>query len=265
MSPTHVDDALHLSPNQTPPQARRASSPRSLARAAGILYLVLAAGSGFAFSVNSRIFESDDADAVADEIRSSTALVRAAFLSELVAVTFFVLTAIALYQLLKHVGPLVAAAMVICVAISAAIQSLNLLNQYTALRIATDDNYARVFGKEGSDALTKLFVDMQHDGGFLIAQVFFGMWLLPLGFLVIRSGYFPKVLGILLLGAGITYVGKLFLDVVAPDSGDRVSTAASAIEVVTEVAFIAWLLVKGVRAPRQDTAVPPAAVSAARA
>lgn len=207
--------------------------------------------------MNSRIFESDDAEAVADEIRSSTALVRASFLSELVAVTFVVLTAIALYQLLKHVGPLVAVAMVVCVAISAAIQSLNLLNQYTALTIATDESYANIFGKEGSDALTKMFVDMQHDGGFLIAQVFFGMWLLPLGYLVIRSGYFPTVLGILLLVAGVTYLGKLLLDIVAPDAGDRVSTAASAIEAVAEVVFIAWLLAKGVRAPRQDAAVPP--------
>ena len=112
---------------------------------------------------------------------------------------------------------------------------------------------------------TKLFVDMQHDGGFLIAQVFFGLWLLPLGYLVIRSGYFPKVLGILLLVAGVTYVGKLLLDVVAPDAGDRISMVTSAIEATVEVAFITWLLVKGVRAPRPDTAAPPAAVPAERA
>jgi Domain of unknown function (DUF4386) len=251
-----TEELRQLPPDSTLPHRR---SPRSLARTAGCFYLVLAVGSGFAFSVNSRIFESDDAKALADEIRSSTALVRAAFLSELVAVMFFVLTAIVLYRLLEHVQQLVAAVMVICVTISAAIQSLNLLNQYTALRIATDDGYARVFGQDGSDALAKLFVDMQHDGGFLIAQVFFGMWLLPLGYLVIKSGYFPKVLGIVLLVAWATYVGKLLLDVIAPDTGDRVSTATSAIEAVAEVAFITWLLAKGVRDPRRSTTIPTAA------
>jgi uncharacterized membrane protein len=94
--------------------------PRSLARTAGVFYLVLAGGSGFAFSVNSRIFEADDAQAVAAEIRTSTALVRAAFLSELLAMVFFVSTAMVLYKLLGHVQQLVAAVMVICVAISAA-------------------------------------------------------------------------------------------------------------------------------------------------
>lgn len=229
-------------PYRGSPQPTNASSPKRPARTAGVFYLILAIGSGFAFFVNSRIYDANDAAAVADEIRSSTALVRAAFLGELVAVTFFVLTAITLNRLLGHIAPLVGAAMVACVAISAGIQSLNLLNQYTALRIATDDRYAVAFGSEGSDTLAKLFIDMHHDGGSLIAQAFFGMWLLPLGYLVIRSGSFPKVLGILLLFASATYVGKLVLDVVASSTGKRISTVASMIEAAVEVVFILWLM-----------------------
>jgi Domain of unknown function (DUF4386) len=84
--------------------------------------------------------------------------------------------------------------MVTIVAVSVAVQSLNLLNHYTARTIATSEEYPRMLGQAGSDQLGLLFADMQHNG-FLIAQMFFGLWLLPLGYLVIKSGYFPKVLG----------------------------------------------------------------------
>ncbi len=252
-SSTHVDDVRHR-PLSPPLQAVSERSPKSVARAAGVFYLILAAGSGFAFVyVNSRIVESDNAAATADNIRSSTALFRTAFASDLVGTTFFLLTAVALYMLLKHVNQLVAATMVTIVAISVAIQSLNLLNQYTALRIATNDSYTRIFGKQGSDALTMLFMDRQHDGGLLIAQMFFGLWLLPLGYLVIKSGYFPKVLGGLLIAACFAYLAELFLGIVAPDSGDSIASVVGPIEAVAELSFIAWLLIKGVRAPRRDT------------
>jgi hypothetical protein len=223
------------------------TSPKAVARIAGALYLVLAAGSGFAFVyLNSRIVESDNAAATADNIRSSTALFRTAFVSDLVGTTFFLFTAMALYVLLKHVNQLVATAMVTIVAISVAIQSLNLLNQYTALRIATNDAYTRIFGKEGSDALTMLFMDRHHDGGLLVAQMFFGLWLLPLGYLVIKSGFFPKVLGVLLIGACFAYLAELFLGIITPDSGDSIATFTGPIQAIAELSFIAWLLFKGV-------------------
>jgi len=74
---------------------------------------------------------------------------------------------------------------------------LNLLNQFVALSIATGADYSSVIGPAGSDALAMLFADLQHDG-YLIARMFFGLYLLPLGYLVVKSGYVPKVLGVLL-------------------------------------------------------------------
>jgi hypothetical protein len=119
-----------------------------------VLYLLVALLGGFAIAVRAAVVVPGDAAATAESIRASATLFRLGFVSDLVANTCFLLTAMALYLLLTHVHHLAAAAMVTLVAVSAAIGALNLLSQYTALTIATDDAYTGGFGKAGADALT---------------------------------------------------------------------------------------------------------------
>jgi len=118
---------------------------------------------------------------------------------------------------------------------------------------ATDGDYASARGPAGSDALATLFAEMQANG-FLIAQMFFGLWLLPLGYLVVRSGYFPRVLGVLLALGGVGYVVDLFARFLALGAAERISPFVLGPALVGEVAFVAWLLVKAVRVPDQDAA-----------
>jgi hypothetical protein len=231
------------------------TSTKTLARIAGALYLVMAVCAGFAeLYVRSRIVESGDAAATADNIRASATLFRLGFVVDLVQATFYLLTAMALYLLLRHVKPLVAAAMVTFVAVSVAIQCLNLLNQYVALTIATGEDYAGAFGADGSDALVMLFADMQSNG-FFIAQMFFGLWLLPLGYLVVRSGYFPKVLGVLLVAGCFSYLADLFARFLAPDLEAGIASFLAVPAAVAELSFVAWLLVKAVRVAEPDARV----------
>ena len=129
------------------------TSPSRLARVAGLLYLILALGSGFAQAVRAGIIVPGDASATANSIRDSAPLFRLSFVADLVGFTFFLFTAMALYLLLQHVNKLVAAAMVTLVAVSVAITSLDLVFQFTALLIATSPGYAHAFGAGGSDAL----------------------------------------------------------------------------------------------------------------
>ncbi|SFP38968.1 protein of unknown function [Amycolatopsis arida] len=224
------------------------TAPKTLARIAGALYLVVAVFTTFAGLVNTRIVESGDAAATADNIATSATLFRVGFVSELVGATAFLLTGMALYLLLKHVHQLAAAAMVTLVAVSIAIQSLNLLNQHAALTIATGQGYTDAFGPAGSDQLTMLFADMHRDG-YLIAQTYFGLWLLPLGYLVVKSGYFPKVLGFLLVIGCLGHLVDVFTRFLAPELGASVSPFAMAPAAIAELSFIAWLLVKAVRVP----------------
>jgi hypothetical protein len=195
-----------------------------------------------------RIVRSGDAAATADNLRASATLFRAGFVGDIVAATCWLLLAMALYLLLHHAHRLAAAAMVTFTAVGAAIQYLNQLNQYTALTIATGEHYTRAFGESGSDGLTLLFATMQHNG-YLIDSMFFGLWLLPLGYLVITSGYFPRPLGVLLILGGLAYVVSLFTQVLAPGVGSRTQPVFLGIGGTAELCFLAWLLIKAVKVP----------------
>ncbi len=221
-------------------------SPNNLARIAGVFYVLLCASAWFALYVHDRTIKSGNAKTTADNIRKSSTLFRYGVMSDLMHATFFLFTAMTLYVLLKHINQLVAAAMVTIVAISVAIQSLNMLNQYTAMVIATSKGYTQSFGKEGADSMTLLFSDMQAHG-FFIAQIFFGLWLLPLGYLVLKSGYFPKIFGYLLMLGCVTLLVELFAHFLAPGFADDIKPVLYPIGAIGEIPFFLWLLVKGVR------------------
>jgi len=231
-------------------------SEKGLARIAGSLYLVVAVLGGFAeLYVRSRIVVAGDAAATADNIRESANLFRVGFMSDVVQATFFLFTAMALYLLLRHVNELVARAMVVIVAVSVAIICLNMLNQYLALQMATGEGSASVFGAAGSDALAGLFADM-HAAGYLIAQMFFGLWLLPLGYLVYRSGFFPRVIGVLLAIGCVGYLADTFVQFLAPGIAESVEPLVVAPAAVGELSLVAWLLVKGVRVVERRVPAP---------
>jgi hypothetical protein len=231
-------------------------TPRALARVAAILYLVLAVCSGFGFFVRGRLIETGDAAATADHIRSSAVLFRASFVADLVGTTAFLLTAMALYALLHDVHRHVAGAMVTIVGVSVAIQCVNLLNQVTALSIATGHAYT-AFGATARDLETLVYAERLQDG-FFIAQVFFGAWLVPLGYLVVRSGLFPRVLGVLLNVAAAAYLIDTFVYFTARSAQKSVSSVTGLICAISEVAFLGWLLIKGVPSndPAPRTSVP---------
>jgi Domain of unknown function (DUF4386) len=224
------------------------TSEKRLARIAGSLYLVVAVLGMFAeLVVRVGIVEPGVPTATAANIRGSATLFRWGFAADLVAATFFLFTAMALYLLLRHVDDLIARAMVVIVAVGVAIICLNLLNPYTALTLATG-GYSGAFGAAGSDALAGLFAEMQANG-YLIAQMFFGLWLLPLGVLAYRSGMFPKALGVLLVAGCFGYLVDLFAHFLAPGIAEDIEAIVVAPAAVGELAMVAYLLVKGVRTP----------------
>ena len=228
---------------------------KRLARIAGSLYLGVAVLGGFAeLIVRERIVELGHPVATAENIRDSATLFRAGFVADLVQATLFLLTAMALYLLLRGINELVARAMVVIVAVSVAIMCLNLLNQWVALQVATD----RAFGA-GSDALVGLFAGMHHDG-YLIAQIFFGLWLLPLGYLVLRSGWFPAWIGVLLIAGCFGYLVDTFATFLAPSVADSIEAIVVAPAAIGELSFVAYLLIKGVRVREEEPlALAPAA------
>src|SRR5688572_15419649 len=198
------------------------SSPKRLARIAGIFYLLVGITGGFAEGfVDPKIYVAGNAAATAGNVLANVQLVRMSVVAHLVDAVFFVLTAMTLYILLQHVHKSVARAMLVFVAVAVGIITLNAVFQFEGLQVATDASYVTAFGLAGSNALVLLLLDIQHYGT-LSAQVFFGLWLAPLGYLAIKSGLFPKALGVTLIVGAVCYLVDLFAAFLVPDFGHTI-------------------------------------------
>jgi len=156
----------------------------------------------------------------------------------------------ALYVLLRDVSGYAARAMVVLVAIGASLSFVNILFEFEGMRVATDPTYAATVGAAGSSALAMLMLDLQHYG-YAIAGIFFGLWLVPLGYLAFRSGMFPRVLGVVLVLGGVGYLFDTLATFVAPELTPIVHPVAALLGIVAEVSLLAYLVVKGVRDPQQ--------------
>ena len=155
--------------------------------------------------------------------------------------------AMVLYRLLAHAGRNTARAMVVFVAVSASITSLNMVHQFGALLVATNHSYVAALGVDGSHALVLLLMDLQHYG-YLIAQ-FAWLWLFALGLLGYRSGMFPRWLSFLLMLGTVCYVIDALTQFLSPSLADTSAAIFVLPEIVCEVALLAYLLTKGVRTP----------------
>ncbi|MEO8716059.1 MAG: DUF4386 domain-containing protein [Acetobacteraceae bacterium] len=239
------------------------SSPKRLARIAGLLYLIVAIFGGFALGfVYPKIYVAGDAARTARNVIANVGLVRTGVVADLFQATVVVFVALTLYQLLKHVNKSAASAMVILAAIGSTIGCLNAVFEFEALRVATGAVDLSAFGAAGSNALVLLLVDAQHYGIF-IAQVFFGLWLAPMGYLAYKSGWFPKALGIVLIAGCVSYLVDLLTTFLLPDSGTAIHTVTSILPIIAEVWMVAYLLVKGVRSPEATDRAPIAALAQA--
>lgn len=229
------------------------SSPKRLARIAGVFYLLVAIFGGFSEGfVDLKMYVAGNAAATAANVLADPGLVRLSVVSHLLDATFFVLTAMALYILLQHVHKSVARAMLVFVALAVGIITLNAVFQFEALQVATNPSYVTAFGAAGSNALVLLLLDIQHYGT-LAAQVFFGLWLAPLGYLAYKSGLFPKALGVALVAATVCYLVDLFGAFLVPDLSKQIHGFVVIVPAIAEVWMVLYLLVKGVRGPALST------------
>jgi hypothetical protein len=227
-----------------------------LARTAGVYYLLVAIFAGFAQIVRQSVYVTDDAVATAGNIVANAELVRFSFLADLVQATFALFLVLALSRLLQHVNRGMARAMVAFVVLQVAITCLNLVHQLAALLVATEPSYTSAFGPAASNGLVLLLMDMQHSG-FLIAQIFFGLWLFPLGWLAYRSGMFPRPLGVILMIATGVYLIDVPLQFLAPSVAETISPIVVVpLVTIAEVSMVCYLLIKGVRTAPADPKTP---------
>jgi hypothetical protein len=231
---------------------RQLSSMNRTAKIAGLFYLIFVVLLPLATTIRSQLIVSGDAAATAQNITANGLLFSISFIAELVSALFFVLAAWALYALLKPINKNLALLFLLLNLCGVAIECTSVLNLSTAQTLLSGADYLNVFSAGQLQAQALLHVDM-YTNGFMIAQIFFGAWLLPLGYLVYRSGFLPRFLGILLI---IDFFGVLiwFMQFFLLPEADVIKYPGLAAGFLAEVSLTLWLLVKGVK--QNEPALP---------
>ena len=227
------------------------NSIKKTARIAGFLYLIMAITGIFGEYVRSTLIVYGDAAATASNIMASESLFRIGFISDLTMITCYFLTACVLYMLLKPVNKNIALLFVLFTLGSVSVQFINALNQFAALLLLSGAGYLTVFGADQLNALLMLFLNL-HKYGYTIAQIFFGLWLLPLGYLIFKSGYFPKILGILVMIACFGHLLEFFQIFLFPGY-EVIAYPGLVAAMIGEFSFFFWLLIKGAKIPEMKS------------
>jgi uncharacterized protein DUF4386 len=236
------------------------SSTRNPGRFAGLLYVLTSIVGFFAMGyVPGKVIVHGNAAATASNIATHETLFRLGIAGELIGYAGFIFVALALYDLLKGVSRRQASLMALLIVVSVPIAFLNELNSIAALVLVRGADFLSALDKPQREALAMLFLNL-HFHGFVVAEIFSGLWLFPLALLVYRSRFLPRFLGIWLALAGFAWVLLSLTGILLPQFYDKVYTYTQP-AVLGEIAFMFWLLIKGARPP----ALPAAASSPAPA
>jgi hypothetical protein len=228
------------------------TSPLVYARVAGLLLLIVTVLGPFSLLyVPSTLFVPGDATATADNIRASEGLFHLGIVSDsLIFLIEVVLTAL-LYVLLRPVSRALSLGAAFARLAMAIVQGINLLPYFIALLLLSGAGYLRVFEPDQLDALALLFLNAHQDGVY-IWQAFFGLHLAMLGYLIFKSGYFPRILGILVVVGALGYLADSYGNILYPNYGETFGWVVGVTAVFGELPFFLWLLIKGVNVQRYN-------------
>lgn len=221
---------------------------QKIARISGLLYLIVVLTGIFSLAyVPKTLFEWDNPATTFKNIVSHETLFRLSIVSSVVCYTAFLFLPIALHKLLKQVNPFHAQMMAILAIISVPISFTNLQNKFSIVSLIGKDTYLASYSTEQLQNQVMFYLN-QYDNGILLVSVFWGLWLLPFGYLIYRSGFFPKLLGVLLmlgcLGYLVNFTGNMLIENYATLGISKfVSLPAS----IGEIGICLWLLIMGTK------------------
>lgn len=217
-------------------------NPKKTARIAGLLYMLLIPLGVFGMLyVPNTLFVPGDIAATVSNIMANQTLYRSSIVSALLTQVVQIFVVLYLYKVLKPVNKTHALYMVVFILVAVPIAMLNELNQFAVLLLLNSPDYLKFFTLDQMQVQVALFLDLRLTGIF-IAQIFWGLWLLPMGYLVFKSGYLPRIIGVLLIVACFGYLIDSFLFFFVPDFG----ITFSEFTFLGELLMTLWLLIKGV-------------------
>jgi hypothetical protein len=217
-------------------------NPNKTARVAGCLYLMLFPLGIFGIIyIPSSLIVLGDAATTASNIMANELLYRLSIVTALTLQIVYIFLALALYKLLNPVDKNNAVLMVILVLVAAPIAMLNELNHVAVLLVLSGSDFLTTFSLDQVRASVPLFLNL-HEHGVFIAQIFWGLWLFPMGYLIFKSNFLPKALGILMIIGGFGYLVDSFVYFIFPDFDVTVSEFTF----LGELLLPLWLMFKGV-------------------
>jgi hypothetical protein len=217
------------------------------ARVAGLLYVLLGVlGPVRLIYIPTKLIVSGNATATANNIAAHEMLFRFGIVSDLVGATIVIFVTLALYRLLKGVDQGLAAVMVILGSLMVTpIYFVNTVNDGAALLFARGADFLSVFDKPQRDAFAMLFLRLHHQC-ILANEIFWGLWLFPLGLLIYRSRFLPRFLGAWLILACFAYLALSFTGLLFPQYENKMFTLTQPF-MLGEVATMLWLLIRGIK------------------
>ena len=228
------------------------TSPLVYARVAGLLALsLLVLGPFSQLYVPTTLIVTGDATATADNVRASGWVFPLGIVSDTLIFLIEIVLSVLLYVLLRPVSralSLVAAFARLAMAI---IQGINLLPYFVALLLVSGAGYLTVFEPDQLDALVLLFLNA-HQYVVYIWEIFLGLHMFVLGYLIFKSGYFPRILGILMVLGSLGYLLDAYGNILFPNYAEIFGVIVGVTAVIGELPFFLWLLIKGVNVQRYN-------------
>ena len=219
------------------------NSINKTARMAGFFYFMYFVTSIIANMFGRFVFV--DAPVTVNHIMAHESQFRIGFVISLFSVVFFLLAAWYLYVLLKPVNKDIALLFLLLNLGGFAIWCFSTLNLFASLLLLSGADYLKVFQPDQLQAQAMLFINLRKSGA-ITAQIPYGIWLFPLGYLVFKSGFLPKILGILLIVDGLGLLICVFQFFLLPGY-EVISVPFMAVSFIAELSLTLWLLIKGVK------------------
>ncbi|MCD4814631.1 DUF4386 domain-containing protein [bacterium] len=225
------------------------NSNKTTARVVGLLYLIIAVIAPFSMMyIPSKLIVAGDATATANNIMASESLFRLSFVGDSIVFLIEIVLVVLLYVLFKPVSKTLSLVAAYARLTMTVIQGINLLNHFFVLLLLSGANYLNVFKIDQLHALVLLFLNA-HNYVEYIWGIFFGLHLLVLGYLIFKSGFLPKILGVLVMLACFGYLMDSFGIILLPGNKaiSIITSVFLVISVIGELSFTFWLLIKGVK------------------
>jgi hypothetical protein len=236
-------------------------SPQVYARIGGALYLIIIViGFCSEFFVRDKLVVSGDVTATANNIMAAESLWRISIAGEVILLVCAVALTLILYVLLRPVNKHLALLAVLFNIVEFPIEASSKLCLFAALFLSGNADYLKAFEPHQLQALVKISLKL-HDYGFGFDLVFFGFACLIYGYLLFKSGYFPKTLGVLMAIAGLSYLTNSFTLILAPAYAGRIFLIL-VLALIGELSLCLWLMVKGVNIQRWKDRAGAAGASA---